>query len=292
MIKFFLILLIVTIPSLACEVFLPSTLVYVGQNVQQDSYLKIKDCSNDAKEIVHQTLLNLNGKVSAFQLNEMLVQRGHPGINFRPQIIQVLHLSSIIREQIHLPSGVMVKSTRALNSPEVLQLAAGDKLEASCSSCLFGTHQPINLMIKGFDGTNQSFIASADFKRMVKAFRVTQPISSFSEIQNKDLLKEEYVEAIPQTELITDFESLRFYKTNKPLRPGELLKRADLNAINLVKAGLKTEVIIENAVVRIKTEGISRNNGSLGDIVEVYHPQKNKKYQGKVVDINKVFVEL
>jgi flagella basal body P-ring formation protein FlgA len=92
--------------------------------------------------------------------------------------------------------------------------------------------------------------------------------------------------------LISDIETLAFYKTNKPLKAGEILKTADLNAINLVKAGLKTEVVLENQMIRIKTQGISRSNGTIGELVEVYHPQKNKKYQGRVVDINKVLVEL
>ena len=127
---------------------------------------------------------------------------------------------------------------------------------------------------------------------MVKAFRVTQPLPSFSDIKDKNVVKEEYVEAIPHTDLITDFESLKFFKTNKPLRTGELIKRSDLNAVNLVKAGLKTEVILENSAIRIKTDGISRNSGSIGEMVEVYHAQKNKKYLGKVIDVNKVLVEL
>jgi flagella basal body P-ring formation protein FlgA len=94
------------------------------------------------------------------------------------------------------------------------------------------------------------------------------------------------------TDLITDLETLKFFKTNKPLRTGDIIKRSDLNAINLVKAGLKTDVVLENQMIRIKTQGISRGNGAIGDIVEVFHPQKNKKYQGKVIDINKVLVEL
>ena len=87
-------------------------------------------------------------------------------------------------------------------------------------------------------------------------------------------------------------DSLKFYKTNKPLRTGEILKLSDLNAINLVRAGLKTDVVLENQMVRIKTQGICRSNGTIGELVEVYHAQKNKKYLGRVVDINKVLVEL
>jgi flagella basal body P-ring formation protein FlgA len=187
---------------------------------------------------------------------------------------------------------MQVKATHLTNQTGFLALAAGDNLELSCGSCLFGSLQPLNVIVHGFDGSKRTLYATADFKKMVKAFRLVSPLASFSSLDDTTLLKEEYTESIPHTDLITDREILKFYKTNKPLMAGELLKRSDLNAINLVRAGLKTDVVLENQMIRIKTQGISRGNGTFGELVEVYHPQKNKKYQGKVVDINKVLVEL
>lgn len=279
------------LPALACEVNLPHHVIFLGEQNPQQTYIQ-SNCSPESTSEIHEAMMGMDGSVGSYQLNEIMTQKGFPGITFTPQLVKIQHLKNIIREQLLLPAGVHVKSTRSVNTNNVLALAAGDQLEINCNTCLYGTYQPINLTVKGFDGTRRSFMASADFKKMVKAFRVTQPLPSFSDIQDKNLVKEEYVESIPHTDLITDFDSLRFYKTNKPLRTGELLKRSDLNAVNLVKAGLKTEVILENSAIRIKTDGISRNSGSFGEMVEVYHPQKNKKYLGKVIDVNKVLVEL
>jgi flagella basal body P-ring formation protein FlgA len=126
---------------------------------------------------------------------------------------------------------------------------------------------------------------------MVKAFRVTAHLPAFSEIPVSSL-KQELIEAIPHTDLFSNPEKLKFFKLNKPIRSGEILRQSDLSALSIVKAGMKTEVIIENTLVKLKTTGICRSNGALGDYVEVFHPQKNKKYLGKVIDINKVLVEL
>jgi flagella basal body P-ring formation protein FlgA len=87
-------------------------------------------------------------------------------------------------------------------------------------------------------------------------------------------------------------ETLKFFKTNKPIKPGEILKKSDLNGSLLVKAGSNTEVIIENQLLKLKTTGISRNSGIYGDQVEVLNIQKNKKYVGKIIDINKIQVEI
>ena len=190
---------------LACEMTLPDHVIFLGEQNPQQSYIK-SNCSVESAQEVHQTVMTMDGSVGAYQLNEIMTQKGFPGISFAPQIIKIQHLKNLLREQLLLPSGVHVKATRSVNTNNILALAAGDRLEISCNTCLYGSFQPINLTVKGFDGTNRSFIASADFKKMVKAFRVTQPLASFSDIQDKSFLKEEYVESIPHTDLITDFE--------------------------------------------------------------------------------------
>jgi flagella basal body P-ring formation protein FlgA len=126
---------------------------------------------------------------------------------------------------------------------------------------------------------------------MVRAYRVISFHPAFSQITETSL-KEEYIESIPHTDLVTNLETLKFFKINKPLNTGDFLRQSDLNALSLVKAGVKTEVIIENELLKLKTSGISRSNGILGEFVEVYHPEKKKKYYGKVIDINKVHVDL
>lgn len=290
-IKFIALFLFLTVQAFACEVNLPYQMLVFsteqsGKNVYQE-----KNCDSKVSDDLHQIITGLEGRVASFQLKEMMNSRGHQ-IEITPQSVMIQQFRSVIRDQLLLPPGVQVKETRSINSPGILALPAGDKVEVSCIGCLFGTQQSLNVTIVGFDGTRQAMMASADFKKMVKAFRLTAALPSFSSVNDTGILKEEFIETIPHTDLITDVEMLKFYKTNKPLKAGEILKKSDLNAVNLVRAGLKTDVVLENQLVRIKTSGISRGNGTIGELVEVYHPQKNKKYQGRVIDINKVLVEL
>lgn len=277
--------------AMACEVFLPYQLVVFNDDKSGIGVYQAKNCASNVTDELHQIITGLEGRIASFQLKEMMTARGH-NVEITPQSIVVQQFRNMIREQLLLPTGVMVKSVGTINMPGILALPAGDKLEISCSACLYGMQQPLNITILGFDGTKHAILATADFKKMVKAYRLISPLPSFSSIIEPNILKEEYIESIPHTDIITDMHSLQFYKTNKPLRSGEILKLSDLNAINLVRAGLKTDVVLENQMVRIKTQGISRSNGTIGELVEVYHAQKNKKYLGRVVDINKVLVEL
>lgn len=287
----FFILLIIIESALACEVQLPNHLVVFNGERNFKDIFQAKNCGLETRQDLHQIMTGLEGRIASFQLKEMLANKGHQ-VEIQPQTIVIRQFSTLIREQLHLPKGVQAKTSRLQDGQGVLALSAGDQLDITCSTCLFGTSQPINLKVIEFDGTQRSFIATTDFIKMVKALKLISPLASFSSLDDMSLFKEEYIESIPHTDLITDKESLKFYKTNKPLRAGDFLRKSDLNAVNLVRAGLKTDVVLENQMIRIKTQGISRSNGSIGELVEVYHQQKNKKYLGKVVDINKVLVEL
>lgn len=277
--------------SIACEIQLPHQLIIFSEDQSGQAAYLTKNCAQEVTNDFHKVLSKLEGRVASYQLNEMMSAQGHD-IEIVPPSINIHQFKTMVRNQLPLPLGIQVKSTQSVNLAGAMALAAGDKVEISCSSCLFSSQQTLNVAITGFDGSKTTFFARADFRKMVKAYRLKSPLPSFSSLNESSLLNEEYVESIPHTDLITDMDTLKFYKTNKPLRTGEILKRSDLNAINLVRAGLKTDVILENEMVRIKTSGISRSNGTIGDLVEVFHPLKNKKYQGKVIGVNKVLVEL
>ncbi len=288
--KLFLALLFFIPAAFACEISMPHRLVILSEDMSGQSPVVTANCSEETVREFHKTLTSLEGRISSSQLTEIMAAKNHV-IKIDQHMVQIQNLKSFIREQLAVPAGVHVKNTYSINSSNFLALAPGDQLQLYCSGCMWGNRQTINLSVAGFDGTRRDLVAVADFGKMVRAFRLTRPLNSFSEITVYDI-KEEYTEAVPHIQFISDVENLKYYKSNKPLKSGELLRLSDLNALNIVKAGLKTEVILENAMVRIKTSGISRGNGAFGDIVEVFHPQKNKKYQGKVIDNNKVLVEL
>ncbi len=274
----------------ACEVYLPGHIVLLGQTLSFKQSIKQTECSAEAMQEISNTLNSVEGKITSFQFSEILKSKNHQ-VLVQPALIQVQHLNHLVREQILMPAGIQMRSSEAINAQNYLVLSPGDRVQVKCLGCLFGTQQTLNVKVEGFDGTDKTLTVKADFKKMVKAFRVIGFHPAFSSITTTSL-KEEFVESIPHTDLLTNLDTLRFYKLNKPIRSGELLRQSDLNALNLVRAGTKTEVIIENEHVRLQTVGISRSNGILGELVEVFHPQKNKKYLGKVVDLNKVSVEL
>jgi flagella basal body P-ring formation protein FlgA len=275
----------------ACEVNMPSHILVLSEQISETETFSFSNCPEKSISDFKQIIFSLDGKIPAFQLKVLMEQRGH-SIEILPSMIQVQQMKHLIRDQVAFPSGIHLRSIRPLNTSNPIVLDPGDKVEVHCPACLFGSSQTMNATINGFNGKKSQINLAVDFKKLIKAYRLIVSLPAFSELDNHSILKEEYIESIPHTELVTDLNILKYYKTNKPIRSGDLLKRSDLNPQPLVKAGIRTELILENDAVRIKTQGISRSNGTLGEMVEVFQPQKNIKYQGKVIDINKVLVEL
>lgn len=287
---FSILTLVFTTFSWSCEIQLPENILIISEKADLAKMITSSECQSNVLTEVSKTLLNSEGKVSYLQLEEIFKSK-NMSVNFRPHLIQIQHLKNLIHEQLALPIGVQMRSSEAVNANNFLALNPGDQVEINCTGCLYGSQQPINVIVHGIDGKKTSLLARADFKKMVKALRVTSFQPAFSEIFRTSF-REDFTEAIPHTDLFSDIDQLKFYKLNKPLRAGDLVRRSDLNPINLVRAGSKTEVVIENKLIKLKTSGISRSNGGIGEFVEVFHPQKNKKYQGRVIDLNKVLVEL
>lgn len=277
----------------ACHIELPERILIVENNNSDVSYQNVSDCTKHEQDKLHEILISTEGKITALQMMRMTQIQHDLTITVAPHLIQIDHLNHIARSQLPLPQSIFVKEIRAAIGMKALYpIKNGDQITVSCQDCLYGLNQKLQLTHEPFIGDRVQHNLTINFGKLTKAYKLTQNIASFSSLNSKDLYQEDYIEVIPQVELVQDGDSLKHFKNNKPLKAGEYLKRSDIIPTNLVRAGDKTEIIFENSAVSIKTDGIARNNGGFGDSVEVYLPAKNKKYLGKIIDDHKVVIEL
>lgn len=278
------------IDSIACEIHLPEYLVVIDPSAKISGATAQSGCSDKDLQKIDETLIGVEGTVSNFQLQELLKQKYVSAV-VRPSLIKIQSINSLVREQLSLPSGTKLDGISLDSKDSFLALSQNTKIQVECNNCSFGSSEQIKFFLQEPSGQLKGFTSVASFRRFTKAYRLTSFHPAFAPIDVSSL-KEEFVEVVPYTDLFEDLGTLKFFRTNKPIRPGELLRTADLKAENLVRAGTRTEVIIENEMLKLKTMGLSRSNGSWGQFVEVFHTERNKKYLGKVIDINKVLVEL
>ncbi len=285
--------ILLSFSALACHVELPERILIIENNNNDLSYQSDNDCDLNQKEKLHQLLMSTDGKITALQMMKMLQIQSDVSISIAPHLIQIDHLNNIARTQLPLPQAIFVKEIRpAIGMKSLYPIKIGDEISLSCQDCLYGLNQRLVMTHAPFIGEKVQHLLTINFGKLTKAYRLTQPLQGFAELKSSTLYQEDYIETIPHTELVQDASVLKFFKTNKPLKAGDYIRKADLVPMNLVRAGDQTELIFQNTQLSIKTGGIARNNGGHGDSVEVFVPGKNRKYLGKVIDDHKVVVEL
>ncbi len=273
--------------SFACEYLGKDGLLKTQNSIlAHDLVLKLKNCTEDQVETIRATLSNLEGNISSFQLKHLV---NIPEFNLNQERLIIKSLNKISKDQLALKDNIHV--TAAKGTPSLVEFNSNDSLSVFCNSCLYGANQDLLINIKSVLGMVNKNNIKVDFKTYFKAYRLLSNTAAFSTI-SQDNIEVIHTEKIPHTELVSNVDELRFFQTNKPLKAGEILKMSDLSPLRIIKAGVKSEVILENQFIKIKTHGIPRSAGSIGQMIEVYHPEKNKKYFGKVIDINKVHVQL
>jgi hypothetical protein len=139
--------------AFACEFNLPHSFIVFNDNGVDQNIMNSKDCGEDAKSELTKLISSFDGRVASFQIQEMMSSKGHR-VSINPQSLQVQQFKTILREQLILPQGIHLKNAQLQNLKNSLVLNPGDQIEVSCTSCLYGNRQPLNLTIKGFDGFN------------------------------------------------------------------------------------------------------------------------------------------
>src|SRR5665648_27282 len=103
----FLFFSIFSFTALACEVQLPQHIVILGSSPNLNKDIKHIGCDDESLKRVTETMLSVEGKITSFQLVQMLKEK-NLDIKIRPRLIEVQHLKHLVREQLLLPEGVKV----------------------------------------------------------------------------------------------------------------------------------------------------------------------------------------
>lgn len=286
--KIFLFLLaLYAFNSLACEYIGQDGILVTKKEIKKkDLKLKLKDCTARELETIRSTFSNIEGNIGILQLHQILAI---PHFKMNHDRLIIKKLSKMTKQQLALKDNMQVYATTT--APSIMGFNSTDSLSLFCNSCLYGSDQNLSLHIKSASGELSKEDIKVNFVTYFTAYRILSNTAAFSGIKLDDV-EVIMTENIPHIEFLTDVSQLRFYQTNKSLKAGQMLKMSDLSPTRIIHAGVKSEVILENHFIKIKTYGIPRSAGSIGEMIEVYHPEKNKKYYGKVIDINKVHVQL
>lgn len=284
---FAIIALLCLVDSQACEINLPGRLLVSGLHGERWPF-GAKECSFEQVSNFHELIDSQSGKVAVGRLQAAAGVEAK--IVTKAETVQIQRLEDLIKETFPESSEREMELNGATQS-DIIALAADSEVKLKCHPCLFNGDETIRVDVKNYTTVRQEYSFTAHFRQMVLAPRIRSTVTAFSTLSASQLEMVKVPQS-PFVKYVTDLSRINFFKTNKTLRTGEILKESDLTPLSLIRAGDKVEMSLESGSLNIKAHAVSRQNGGIGESVEVWNQSNGRKYRGVVTDFNKVTVEL
>lgn len=283
-------LLLLALPSIACEVSGPKLLI-----VDKDKgafpfhAFNYKKCSEKAVKALENFLSDFEG-----HLNQRTLQ-AETRVSFtKVSNTEVASLNTLLNERVTKDkSWRFVKSELTGTNTNYIAINESESMTVRCSNCSNTGLKNIKIEVR--DPINSRFKAHWMTTQLAARTTALFPKDSLP-VNNRALLPSQFeartVYEVRPEQFFTDKSKLVFYKTNKPKSKGEAIRFQDLTPVNLVNMGQPVKVILKNNNLTLETSAIPSQSGKLGQRIRLKNPRTKKVIIGKVIHFNKVEVEL
>lgn len=277
-------LLLLSFTTDACELETYAHIIKVNK-VIDDSIIKNSNCSDEINQYFINLTSNAVGNINSKHLMQVFKTEFKQSIQLTPKQINVQRLSDLIEDEFQTKQFI-IKNVSSLHHSSTINFDQKQSIHFICQNCEQTGRK--NLKVKIGEKT---IWVSANFMRQAKALRVKSDLNIYTPLIQSSDFEEISVVSGKKTQYFSDIENIKFYKVNKQLRPGDIIKVSDLTPKNLIQLGQKIKLIVKNENVQLKTTGIAQRSGRIGDYIQIKNPRSNKIITGKVIDYNKAVIE-
>lgn len=274
--------------SWACDIAVPAHILLTAGETESWPFLQTNCSVGQAQELIR-VLQDQHGVIPVSRL-EAAVSKGIR-LTSEKRAVRVTNVERLIRSSFNGIGGAKITLSAPFNS-NLISVPDDAEFTANCHPCQFQGEEIIRVGLRSFSEQARELNFQAKFVSLVKAYKLRRSLPAFSTGLTSDMFEEVSVPAPAFGQYLTDATRIGFFKTNKMLKAGDFLRSSDLSPITLVKAGDRVELVFENDHVTLKSQALARQNGGMGDSVEVWNQATGKKHRGTVTDHNKVVVEL
>ena len=252
------------------------------------------DCDVSVSNKISQIISNSNGSVGADFLKRELVKDFKAlEIEITPRKLSLLELNTTLRDQLTNDSNLFFQNTNSLNGIKSLGLVEGEQLKANCESCTsFGEKNVKIDIVNPLQNTTRTVWFSSRIMAKIKIFKAKRNLSfQQGHLDADDFYTDEIFTSNPENAL-TSLNNIQFYKANRTIVQGSVVSNLDLQAVNLISFGTPVNVTLKNQNINLQRTAMPTRSALFGETIELRNPNNNKIIAGKVVDYNKVVIEL
>jgi flagella basal body P-ring formation protein FlgA len=212
-------------------------------------------------------------------------------ITLKPANIRIRSLEEIIQNRLTLSDEKKIELIQQQFSPEFYKLESDEFIEAYCSDC--NGEGLKNLKLVKTDGTKRETVwVKAKILTAVKTFVSKQNVQLNFQAVNTNVFDYKTIYVSNPSEVFTNKNLFQFYRLNKSITKGHIVKTSDLTPVQLVRYGNPVKVTVKNKSLRMNLMANPLASGKLGDVIRLKNRKSKKIFFGKVIGINKVKVEL
>jgi flagella basal body P-ring formation protein FlgA len=213
-------------------------------------------------------------------------------VNFTTKKLSLLDFNAALRDQLIPDSNLYFSQARSLNGITTLGLAEGEQMRAVCDSCQSFGEKNIKIDISNVvSNTNRTLWFSSKIMAKIKVVKAKRNISFQQKtLDSSDFYFEEVMTMTPENAL-TSLDNIKFYKSNKTIVQNAVVSNLDLQAVNLINYGTPVSVSLISQNISLQKTAMPLRSARFGEVIELKGPN-NKNIAGKVIDFNKVVIEL
>lgn len=278
-----------------CQIELFSKIyrTHPGQTLQSRDIVRNSDCSPEITNKLSAIISSSEGTVGTdFLRSELQKDFNDITINFTTQKLSLLDLNEALKAQLLPATNLYFTQARSLNGLSSLGLVEGEQLRAICDACQSFGEKNIKIDIANVvANTNRTLWFASKIMAKVKVVKAKRSISfQQKNLDAKDFYFDEILTMTPDN-VLTTLDNIHFYKSNKTILQNATVSNLDLQAVNLVNYGTPVNVILLHHNIALQKTAMPIRSARFGDTIELKGPN-NKNIAGKVVDYNKVVIEL
>lgn len=284
------------VPANICSVELFSKVYRLESNqvLSSNDIVHKTNCDSSISNKISQLISNSNGTVGAdFLKRELAKDFNAFTIEITPRKLSLMELNSTLRDQLTNGSNLYFLDSKSLNGIKTLGLIEGEQLKANCESCNSFGEKNIKIDITNpLQNTTRTLWFSSKIMAKIKVFKAKRSLSfQQKHLEAEDFYADEVFISNPDN-VLTSLNNIHFYRANRNILQDSVVSSLDLQAVNLINFGTPVNVTLKNQNINLQRTAMPVRSALFGEVIELRNPNNNKIIAGKVVDYNKVVIEL
>jgi len=250
---------------------------------------KAENCSTDTQIRFLEMISSASGTLRADMIKGNFPEK----VKITPRTIRINTLSSLLGTHFNTFDKWAWTDVKFVSGKSALKLKRNEKVDFNCDFCKNLGDKSINMVVVDpIASTNKTEWFNASLKVEATALVANTDIQvNMDGLAPSSFIEKKVLTSKPEN-FFTNANKLVFYKLTRPLQKGEVLMFNHITPANLVRQGRAATIVLSNSTMSLSGKAMPLSNGKIGEQIQLRNLKSKKVMLGKVVDFNKVVIEL